>query len=147
MRLSTKGRYGLRAMVDLATYSEGGPIPIKNIAERQDISDAYLEQVFSSLRKSGLIKSIKGPQGGYMLGDKTGNITVGQVLRVLEGELSIIDQEKEEIPKNSIEYCIHKNVWSKINGKIYEIVESLTLEDLAEDYKKMDDGITFMYYI
>ena len=87
MRISTKGKYGLRAMVDLAVHSADSPIPLSSIAERQDLSLGYMEQVFSVLRKAGLVKSIKGAQGGYILAEDAASITVGDVLRALEGDL------------------------------------------------------------
>jgi Rrf2 family protein len=89
MKLSTKGRYGLRAMVDLAVHSSGEHVALYSIAERQNISENYLEQVFSILRKAGLVKSVKGAQGGYTLADKPSNISIGAILRVLEGDLSV----------------------------------------------------------
>ena len=99
MRLSTKGRYGLRAMVDLAVYSKSEHVALNSIAERQGISMNYLEQVFSTLRKSGLVKSIKGAQGGYILSEEPSNIKVGRILRVLEGPLSVIDDNTERSNK------------------------------------------------
>ena len=91
MRISTKGRYGLRAMMDLAAYSNGGHVSLSSIAKRQMISTNYLEQVFSVLRNAGLVKSIKGAQGGYVLAKKPSEIRIGTILRVLEGYLSVVD--------------------------------------------------------
>lgn len=148
MRISTKGRYGLRAIIDLAIHSTKEHVSLKHIAERQNISEAYLEQMFASMRKAGLVKSIKGPQGGYYIGEKLENITVGQVLRVLEGDMNVIDQDtmiqKEE---KSIEYCIQKNVWEQMNMCLNETVDRITLEKLVSDYKKLLGGFPDMYYI
>ena len=88
MKVSTKGRYGLRAMIDLSLYSKNELVPLASIAERQDISKSYLEQVFSALRKAGLVKSIKGAQGGYSLSTGPEDITVGMILRALERLIS-----------------------------------------------------------
>ena len=88
MRVSTRGRYGLRAMVDLAANTAGGPVALREIAERQDLSESYLEQVFAALRKAGLVTAMRGPQGGYELGKPAAEITAGDVLRVLEGPIS-----------------------------------------------------------
>ncbi|MHB1392387.1 MAG: RrF2 family transcriptional regulator [Clostridia bacterium] len=148
MKISTKGRYGLRAMVDLAVYSAGDHLSLKSIAERQNVSEGYLEQVFSTLRKAGLINSIKGAQGGYALADKPANITVGAVLRVLEGNLSVIDEKSlEEKTNDKIEDCIREKVWSTINDSINDVVDNINLEVLMNEYKKMANKQVDMYYI
>ncbi|MBM7583115.1 Rrf2 family protein [Caldicoprobacter guelmensis] len=148
MRISTKGRYGLRAMVDLAIHSGGDYVPLNSIAERQNLSEGYLEQVFASLRKAGLVKSVKGPQGGYCLADDASKITVGDVLRVLEGDLSVVEgsDEGRDI-ENAVEYCINNEVWKKLNESIGEVLDSITLEDLVTAYKKLNNNMGLMYYI
>jgi Rrf2 family transcriptional regulator, cysteine metabolism repressor len=148
MKISTKGRYGLRAMVDLAVYSAGDHLSLKSIAERQNVSEGYLEQVFSTLRKAGLINSIKGAQGGYALADKPASISVGAVLRALEGNLSIIDEKSlEEKTNDKIEDCIREQVWNTINSSINDVVDNINLEDLMNEYKKMSNKQADMYYI
>lgn len=149
MKLSTKGRYGLRSMIDLAINSRGEQVALYSIAERQNISVSYLEQVFSILRKSGLVNSIKGAQGGYILADNPADITVGKILRALEGSLSIVDYSNEdvEIDKKSIEYCLRVNLWEKINQSIDKVVDNITLEDLVEQYKDMNNSENLMFYI
>lgn len=149
MKLSTKGRYGLRSMIDLALNSKGEQVALYSIAERQNISVSYLEQVFSILRKSGLVNSIKGAQGGYILANNPTDITVGEILRALEGSLSVVDYSKEEAveDKKSVEYCLRINVWEKINESINNVVDNLTLEDLVEDYKNMNNSDNLMFYI
>ncbi|NLJ91164.1 MAG: RrF2 family transcriptional regulator [Clostridiales bacterium] len=144
MKVSTKGRYGLRAIIDLILNSNGQNVPLVTIAERQDISKNYLEQVFSSLRNAGIVSSTKGAQGGYYLADKPSNITVGDVLRVLEGDLSVVSSDLD-IQENPIEDCIHRYVWDKVDSKVYEIIDGITLEDLVNEYK--DASNNFMYYI
>lgn len=149
MKISTKGRYGLRALLDLAVNSNGEHVALSNIAERQGISENYLEQVFSSLRKAGIIKSVKGAQGGYVLAEKPGNIRVGSILRVLEGDLSVV-QDDGDHPQNyyeSIQYCLKLKVWDKMSESINNFVDSLTLEDLVQDYKTLNNDIGDMYYI
>ena len=101
LRISTRGRYGLRAMLDIAKNSTEKPISILSIAERQEISDKYLEQIFPLLKNAGLIKSVRGPRGGYILGRNPEDITVGQVLRILEGSLSPV----ECVDDNSQDEC------------------------------------------
>lgn len=149
MKISTKGRYGLRALLDLAVHSNGEHVPLSNIAERQEISENYLEQVFSTLRKSGLIKSVKGAQGGYVLADKTSNIKVGTILRVLEGDLSVADEEisSQERFNLSLQHCLQVSVWDKMTESINTLVDSITLEDLVQEYKSMRGKSAIMYYI
>ena len=146
MKLSTKGRYGLRAMLELAVRSNGDHVSLNVIAESQDISENYLEQVVSLLRKAGLVKSVKGAQGGYVLAGKPSEITVGDVLRALEGRLCLIDTD-EGPEENIIKRCIRENVWDKMNSKINEIVDSMTLEDLVNEYMKLSAQEPMMYYI
>jgi Rrf2 family cysteine metabolism transcriptional repressor len=144
LRVSTKGRYGLRAIIDLILNSNGQNVPLITIAERQDISKNYLEQVFSSLRKAGIVNSTKGAQGGYYLADKPANITVGDVLKVLEGDLSVVSSDPD-VQENPIEECIQRYVWEKVDSKVYEIIDGITLEDLVNEYRNASN--TFMYYI
>lgn len=145
MKISTKGRYGLKAMVDLALYSNNeNSITLKSISERQNISERYLEQIFSALRKGDLVKSIKGPQGGYMLGRDPKDITIGNILRVLEGELHIVSTEEEGNDK--VDICIKQTVWDKINESIDKIADSISLEDLIWEYNNSDNN-GYMFYI
>lgn len=149
MKFSTKGRYGLRAMVDLAVHAKGDHVALYSIAERQGISTNYLEQVFSVLRKAGLVKSVKGAQGGYILAESPTEIKVGRILRALEGPLSVIDERAESSHENetSIQQCIRTVVWNKMNESLNELADSVTLEDLAENYRKLNGIEDTMYYI
>lgn len=148
MKISTKGRYGLRAMLDLALYSAGDLVTLPSIADRQGISANYLEQVFAMLRKSGLVKSVKGAQGGYVLAETPSHITVGSILRALEGELSVTDDQVDiQALSPSVEYCLQKNVWEKINESINLVVDSITLGDLMDEHKRLTDNQSMMYYI
>ncbi|RBP64512.1 BadM/Rrf2 family transcriptional regulator [Alkalibaculum bacchi] len=144
MKISTKGRYGLRAIIDLALNSNGEHVSLVNIAERQDISKNYLEQVFSTLRKADIVKSVKGAQGGYELAKDPSEITAGEILRALEGSLSVVNPSNEN-ESNTIEKCIKKNVWNKIDESVNTVIDNTTLEDLINEYKKDSDVI--MYYI
>lgn len=143
MKISTKGRYGLRAMLDLAVNSNGSHVSLYNIAERQNISVNYLEQVFSALRKFGLVSSIKGAQGGYMLAASPMNIKVGDILKSLEGDLSVVNVDAEK--ETDMQQCITKCVWNKINESINNVVNSITLQDLVDEYKGMNEYP--MFYI
>lgn len=145
MKISTKGRYGLKAMLDLALYStKENSITLKSISERQDISERYLEQIFSALRKGDLVKSIKGPQGGYMLSREARQITIGSILRALEGELHIVSTKDEG--KDKTDLCIKESVWNKINDSIDKIVDSISLEDLVWEYNNSNNN-GYMFYI
>jgi Rrf2 family protein len=146
MKISTKGRYGLRAMLDLAINSNGSHVSLFNIAERQNISVNYLEQVFSLLRKAGLVNSVKGAQGGYMLADSTAKIKVGDILKSLEGDLVVVDEDTDRGEQsNEMQQCITKCVWDKINASIDNVVNSISLEDLVEECKGMNSYP--MFYI
>ncbi|MDP4143770.1 MAG: Rrf2 family transcriptional regulator [Bacillota bacterium] len=145
MKISTKGRYGLKAMIDLAVYSVNDSVTLKSISERQNISESYLEQIFSTLRKNGLVKGKKGSQGGYILGDIMSNIKIGDILRALEGDLSVVELSEDTVVVG-IDKCIKNNVWEKLNESINSIVDSITLEDLVYDYNR-ENGSNFMYYI
>jgi Rrf2 family cysteine metabolism transcriptional repressor len=147
MKFSTKGRYGLRAMVDLAVYANSGQVALNSIADRQNISLNYLEQVFSALRKAGLVKSVKGAQGGYMLAKSPKHTTAGDILRVLEGSLSIIDEDEAFVKENAIRNCIKASIWEKIDEAVNAYVDSVTLEDLSRQYRKINGLDDFIYYI
>lgn len=146
MKISTKGRYGLRAMLDLAIHSSNTQVSLNSIAKRQNISLNYLEQVFSILRKAALVKSVKGAQGGYVLANTPQNITVGMILRALEGDLSVIESSHQR--DNNAEIILTDNVWKKINESISSVVDSITLEHIISKYKDKFGGIDVdMYYI
>ncbi len=137
MKLSTRGRYGLKAMYQLATHYGKGPIPLKQIADEENLSESYLEQLVSQLRKEGLLKSVRGAQGGYMLAMPPEEITVGNVLRVLEGNLAPADCIMEDYGCENEENCITKLVWIKIKDSIDEVVDSITLQDMLDESIKM----------
>ena len=146
MKISTESRYGLRAMVDLAVFSGGEHVALGSIAERQMISVIYLEQVFSVLKKAGLVKSVKGAQGGYALADEPSKIHAGSILRALEGQLSVIEFDSPEC-RNLIQACLKDVVWDRMDECLNEMVDSITLEDLANDYKRLNGLDAVMYYI
>ncbi len=144
MRLSTKGRYGLRAMIDIAQQQEFGPVAIHTVAERQNISVKYLEQLLTPLKKAGLIKSVRGPQGGYILGQSAGNITVGDVIRILEGPIAPVDCISEVNPDDCAraQFCVTRQVWSRLRDSISEVLDSYTLEDLIKGSAVSQDGVS-----
>lgn len=149
MKLSTKGRYGVKSMLDLALHNGEGPVALKSIAERQDISENYLEQLFATLRKAGHVKSIRGAQGGYVLAHNPQNITIGSILRSLEGSLAPVEcvVEKDPMKCSKSDNCVTKMVWEKIRDKVNEAVDSITLADLIDEYKKNNANNDYIYYI
>lgn len=146
MKISTKGRYGLRALVDMAAHMPGGPIPLAVIAARQKISLNYLEQVFGQLRKSGLVKSTKGPSGGYMLGREPEQITVKEILEVLEGPFSITDTEEMEA-QDAVRQAIRRLVWNEIDRQVNSYLGKRTLAQLVQEYESLKEDQEIMYYI
>lgn len=143
MKISTKGIYGLKAMVDLAKYSSEDVVTLKSISERENISERYLEQIFSLLRKSGLIKGRKGSQGGYVITEDISKITIAQILKSLEGELFVVPKMDKG---NILDKCIKENVWDKLNESINNVVDQMTLEELLNQYDKYTEE-PYMYYI
>lgn len=138
----------MRAMLDLALYSKFDHVALNSIAERQNISANYLEQVFSTLRKAGLVKSIKGAQGGYVLGNSPGRISVGQILRALEGELFQTGEEDGAVKgRYNVEYCLKSAVWVRMQANINELADSITLEDLVAEFKRINENQSYMFYI
>lgn len=140
MKLSTKGRYGVKAMVDLAIHHGTKPISIKSISERQNISEYYLEQLFSTLRKSGLIKSIRGARGGYVLNRAPEEITVAEVMYVLEGPIEISDC-LENASCSNMECCATRLLWERVKDSLDSVLKSTTLSDMVNDYNNMRKGI------
>ncbi len=132
MKISTKGRYGLRTMIDLAINYNAGYIPLKDIAKRQELSEKYLEQIMTPLNRSGLVNSVRGAQGGYTLKHPAETITVGMVLRALEGSLSPVDciDRGNSCPRSEV--CISIFVWRKLKGAIDDVVDNITLADLVK---------------
>ena len=137
MKLSTKGRYGLRALIDLALYSENETVSIQSIARRQNISDSYLEQLMRKLRSAGLIVSVRGAQGGYKLARPANEISVGDVLRALEGSLEAVTCGGEDNSCQGADLCVTKFVWEWINSSIRDTVDSIKLSQLVEESRLM----------
>ena len=132
MKISTKGRYALRLMLDLAVNNTGDPISLKDIAKRENISDKYLEQIISVLNKAGYVKSVRGAQGGYSLRKKPEEYTVGMTLRLTEGSLAPVScLEDGEVSCEHVDDCVSVIVYRKINDAINEVVDGITLADLV----------------
>ncbi|MDD4238446.1 MAG: Rrf2 family transcriptional regulator [Desulfotomaculaceae bacterium] len=140
MRFSTRARYGLRAMLELALrYHPSEPIPLVQVAEKQGISEGYLEQMMSFLRKGGLVRSVRGAQGGYILAREPARITVGEIIRCLEGPLGPTGCVSEENPEqcSRAESCVTRVLWERVRESVAEVLDGTTLEDLCEDTNKI----------
>jgi Rrf2 family protein len=137
MRISTKGRYSLEALLYMALLPAGKFVSTRTIAEETGISDGYLEQLFIPLRKAGIIRGIRGPQGGYVPGRELERISAGDVLRVVEGSLEPVDcLESRACPAG--EQCISRHTWSELYREISNCVDAISLKDLVEAYGNMD---------
>lgn len=137
MTISTKGRYALRLMLDLAINGNGECISLKSIGERQEISIKYLEQIVNALNRAGFVKSVRGPMGGYKLVKKPEEYTVGMILRAIEGSLApvaCLETEVNECPRK--EKCVTLSVWEELNDAINGVVDNITLKDLVERNSK-----------
>ena len=140
MKLSTKGRYGLRAMIDLARYSEKEPVSLSSIAERQYLSEGYLEQLVALMKKAGLVRSVRGANGGYILAKDAKDISAGDVLRALEGSLEPVDcpgLEPEGVCR-SADTCVTKYVWKRINESVSRAVDEIRLDQLVEESRRLN---------
>lgn len=132
MKISTKGRYALRLMLDLAVYNTGEPVSLKDVARRQEISEKYLEQIISMLNKAGFVRSIRGAQGGYMLTRDPAEYTVGSILRLTEGDLapvSCVGTESAVCDRKA--ECVAVRIWEMISDAVNGVVDHVTLADMV----------------
>ncbi len=147
MKLSTKGRYGVRAMIELALNYGGKPLLLKDIAVRQQISEGYLEHILPLIKKEGLVGAIRGANGGYFLTKPPIEITLGEIIYASEGRLAIVDcVANADICERNKE-CVARDMWCEINDKITAILDSFTLQDIVERELKKSDHLAAVYYI
>ncbi|EZH67964.1 Rrf2 family transcriptional regulator [Bacillaceae bacterium JMAK1] len=139
MKISTKGRYGLTIMIALAKRHGEGPISLKSIAKDNNLSEHYLEQLIAPLRNAIYVKSVRGAYGGYMLAKEPGDITAGDIIRVLEGPITPVEVMEDEEPAK-------RDLWIKIRDAIKDVLDSTTLLDLA-NYEEADTQEDYMFYI
>lgn len=148
MKFSKKSRYGLTSLIDLSVHSKSSHVSLNSIAERNNISAQYLEQVFAALRRAGIVKSIKGPQGGYLLNHPAEQITVADILEALDGSYHIADEDTtEESACKGIAVAIQKKVIDEVNSQLDHILMNLTLADLEKEYQEFEKYDESMYYI
>ncbi|MBJ6362990.1 cysteine metabolism transcriptional regulator CymR [Paenibacillus sp. GCM10012307] len=139
MKISTKGRYGLTIMMELANKFGEGPISLKSIAERNQLSEHYLEQLIAPLRNAGLVKSVRGAYGGYILSKAPEQITSGDIIRILEGPISPVDFTEEDDPAK-------RDLWIRIRDSIASVLDSTTLADLIS-FTGHEEADSYMFYI
>jgi len=137
MKLSTRAKYGIHAMLDLAQHRGAGPQSIKLIAERQGIPEQYLEQLIALLRREGLVSSVRGAQGGYLLTKPPGEITMAKLMRVLEGPISLSDCLEDQDCCDRSCVCSARRVWERLSQSIDQVLHSVTLEDMLEDHMRL----------
>lgn len=141
MRISTRGEYGVRAMFDLALHYGQGPIPLKTIAERQLVSEHYLEQLMAALRKAGLVISKRGAQGGYELANIPEKISIGEIVRVLEGPITPLDCLDTSTGSGPYcghpEQCVLRGLWKSLQDSMTGVLDGTTLEDLRQDASRL----------
>jgi Rrf2 family protein len=144
MKLSTKGKYGVRAVFEIARHYGKGPITIKEIAERQGISFSYLEQILHKLGKAGVIESVRGPAGGYLLSRRPAELTIGDIVRTLEGPIALSHclEPGESGDCNQADDCVARMVWAKVGAKIEEALDSISFDDLLK--QRQDRKETFI---
>lgn len=139
MKISTKGRYALRIMIDLAMNVGETPVRVKEIASRQNISEKYLEQIIAMLGKAGYVKSIRGAQGGYLLTKEPEEYTVGMILRLAEGSIApVFCVETNEQSCDKKGSCVSAMLWQKMNDAMNEVVDHTTLQDLIDWQQGME---------
>ena len=139
MKISTKGRYGLTIVVELGRKYGEGPVPLRKIAEEQELSEAYLEQLIPPLRNNGIVKSVRGAYGGYMLAKLPTEITAGDVIRILEGPIQLVEGlEGTDIPQQEL--------WHRIGEAVRGVLDTTTIQDLMEADKAPDHD-SYMFYI
>lgn len=138
MKISTKGRYSVTALYELALHDGMGATSLKFIAKSQGLSENYLEQLMVPLRRAGIVKSIRGAQGGYMLAKSPEEITIGEIIRAVEGPIALVDclltsAESDKQPCDRACDCVTRGVWEKVAGSINSVLNNITLKDLCQD--------------
>ena len=139
MRVSTRGQYGIRAMLDLALHYEEGATPLRVVAARQGISEFYLEQLMGSMRRAGLVQSVRGAQGGYHLARPPGEIKIGEIMRVVEGPIAPTEcvGEEGESACGQARSCVTRLLWEKLRDSMIAVLDSTTLEDMRKQAESM----------
>ncbi len=135
MKLSTRSRYGTRMMLDLAKHFDEGPVQISDISKRENISVKYLEQLIIPLKKAGIIKSFRGPKGGHILTSPPDEITIGDIVRILEGGIDLIDCIENPECCDRMDHCLMRGIWEEATKAMYEKLDSVTLSSIIQQEK------------
>jgi Rrf2 family protein len=144
MKISTRGRYGIRLLIDLTEHAGENHIPLVEVATRQNISLRYLEQLAVILRRSGFIRSVKGASGGYVLAKPAEEIIIGDVLRILEGDMLVVDPPDPGKTESKLQRCIRTTVLDRLNARIAKVIDNKTLASLAGT---VDPDESYMFFI
>ncbi|AEF82345.1 RrF2 family transcriptional regulator [Leadbettera azotonutricia] len=144
MKISTRGRYGIRLLIDLAEHSSEPHVSLASVAERQKISIRYLEQVAVILRRAGLIRSVKGASGGYALAKSPQDIIIGEALRMLEGDMLVVDPPLPGAKETKLQRCIRTTIFDRLNERIANVIDR---KNLASVIGTVDPDESYMYFI
>jgi len=149
VKFSAKGEYGIRAILDIALRGEQGPVQVKEIARRQCIPERFLEQVMASLKKSGLVKSIRGARGGYLLTKAPEQISLADIIQALEGPLSLMKCTSDETPQHCDQFslCVIRDIWKDVQSSILEALDSITVADICKRMRQKEGSLNYMYHI
>lgn len=147
MKLSTKGRYATRAMLDLALHYGQGPVLLREIARRQQISERYLEHVIIPLRAAGLVTSARGAHGGFALAKPPSEIRLSEIIRVVEGSIALVDCVEDPKLCSRADFCVARDVWAEMGRAMSAVLEYTTLEDLVQRQKEKGQPEAVMYHI
>jgi len=147
MKLSTRTRYGTRALLDLALHQDESPVSLKDIAERQQFSLQYLEHLITPLIAAGIVRSIRGPKGGVALAKPPNQITLSQIMKLLEGSTTLVECVDNPKLCSRSDSCATRDIWDEMNKAMNGVMESTTLQDLVERQKNKKPLKEAMYYI
>lgn len=148
MKLSTKGQYGARAMLELALYYEEGPLLLRTIAKNQDLSERYLERIMTDLISAGLVRSLRGKCGGFILAKPLNEIKLSQIIQATEGSISPVDCLDDPKSCKRVKYCVTYDIWGRLKAEMQKVLDSITLADIVQMQKKKTKELEKeMYYI
>jgi Rrf2 family iron-sulfur cluster assembly transcriptional regulator len=141
IRISTRGRYAMRAMVDVARHANGSPVPRQEIADRQNISSDYVAQLFRDLAEAGLVEGVKGPGGGYLLARPAAAITAHDVMEAVEGPVALVHclEPEQDSPCSRVDRCVTHLLWKELSEAMIEILSSVTLQELGREADQFDE--------
>ena len=143
MKLSTRGRYGVRLMFDLALHKGNGPVALRDVAERQEISEKYLSNIIPPLKNAGLVKSVRGAQGGYILAKDPRDVTLKDILLVLEGPMCLVECTDQPRVCNRADECLVREIWSEVSRRMLDAFDAFTLESMVERKRRQEKVLSY----